>query len=279
MVKRKIQPASIGAQKAWGGFPLGLKRELSGMLPDYDGDNVPNGFDCVPTNRRKQESFLPQDAQFLATHSKFGLGKYLGKGCVGEVREMRGNKNLIIKTTRSYEGATDVVSEIKDGKFAKRELKKESDDFIKYKLEKEPLFIPTKTVKIGADGRMALIRPKVHVLVEYYPHFKVSNKQLVKPENLVKLRNDLIDLSKKGYVFEDGLQLGIDDVGRILMYDIGFLRRDSPGSDRAFQINDMHWNEFISEFAGGVAKYGHITKYPTKKKELGIRRPMPERKR
>lgn len=271
---KKANPASILAQKTWQGFPVSLKRNLEGMLPDSDRDGVPNGFDCRPYDPRRQEEFLPRDAEFLRNNPKIRLGKSLGKGCVGEVRTVRGNPNLVVKTVRSYEGATDVVDSIKDGKFGKRELKKESDDFIKYKLEKEPLFIPTKAIKIGSEKKLALVRPKVTIITEYYPNYRVMHKELIHEAQLKQMRKNLIDLSYKGYVFVDGLQLGVDETGRILMYDFGFIERDKPGSDRAFQVNDTHWSDFINEFPGGKAKYGAITK----RKDMGQRKPIGERK-
>ena len=61
-------------------------------------------------------------------------------------------------------------------------------------------------------------------------------------------------------MFVDGLQIGVDDAGRVLQYDIGFMQRDKPGSDRPFEVNNVHWSEFISEFPGGIKKFGSITK-------------------
>jgi hypothetical protein len=250
--------ASKSAQIAWYNMPKKLKKELKKTLEDEDRDGVPNGFDCHPRDPKRQEEFLSRDLRYLNEHPKVKLGKFLGKGCVGAVHDLKDNKNLVVKVVREYKGANDVIDELKDGEFGKRELKKESDDFKKYDLTHEPLFIPTRTVKIG--NKIALVRPKVKMLVEYYPHFQVKNKELVTEAALKKLRKDLIDLSYKGFVFEDGLQLGIDEIGRILMYDIGFLRKDKPGSDRAFEVNNAHWTEFVNEFQGGISKYGKITK-------------------
>lgn len=261
-ITKKPRNASLKAQKVWHNFPGMLKKELRGQLPDRDGDGVPNGFDCHPCNPRRQEEFLPRDLKFLNTHPKVRLGKFLGKGCVGEVRSLIGNKNLVIKTVRSYEGKNgdDVVPDIRDGKFATRELKKEADDYTKYNLEQEPLFIPTRAVKVGKKRKLGLIRPKIHIVSEYYPKFHINNKNLITEKSLRELREKIIADSKKGFVFVDGLQLGIDDTSRILMYDIGFMEKDKPGSDRAFMVNNAHWEEFISQFSGGKAKYGGITK-------------------
>jgi hypothetical protein len=263
-MKKKIQNASKPAQKAWHNFPGMLKSELRRVLPDSDHDGVPNGFDCHPKNKRKQEEFLQQDEQYLDSHPLVKMGKFLGKGCVGQVREIRGNPNLVVKTVRSYEGkeGEDVVESIRDGKFATKELKVEANFFTKNKLEKEPLFIPTRVVKIGPEKKLGLIHPKVHDRVEYYPHFHIegkNGKSAFTPSRLKTLRQHIIDLSYKGFVFVDGLQIGVDDAGRILQYDIGFMQRDKPGSDRPFEVNNVHWQEFISEF-GGPQKYGSIVK-------------------
>jgi hypothetical protein len=264
--RKKPRKASVLAQKTWQGFPGILKTELRKNLLDSDKDKVPNGFDCRPLNPKKQESFLPQDQLYLNAHASVRpTKKVLGTGVVGAVSPIKGSDRLIIKMVRSYKGATDVVSNIRDGKFANRELKKEANDFEKYKLDKEPLFIPTKSVNV--DGKLGLVRPKVTILTEYYPEFKVFHKELLTDARLTKLRNDLIALSYKGFVFSDGLQIGIDDAGRILLYDIGFIQKDRPRSDRAFEVNNMHWQELLAKL-GKKGKFGPITK----RKEMGQRR-------
>jgi hypothetical protein len=242
-----------------------LKGELRCQLRDRDNDGVPNGFDCHPYDPRRQEEFLPQDEKYLDNHPFVKMGKFLGKGCVGQVRELRNNPNLVVKTVRSYEGkeGMDVVESIRDGKFANKELKVEANFFTKNKLEKEPLFIPTRVVKIGPEKKLGLIHPKVHDRVEYYPHFHIEGKNGKKaftPSKLKTLRQHIIELSYKGFVLVDGLQIGIDSAGRILQYDIGFMQRDKPGSDRPFEVNNVHWTEFINEFPGQIKRYGGITK-------------------
>ena len=260
--------ASLLAQRTWAGFPEKLKKELRKSIKDSDCDRDVDGFDCHPLDPTRQEDFLSRDLRYLDAKPKIKLGKFLGKGCVGAVHEVKGNKNLVVKVVRNYKGTNDVIDELKDGKFGRRELKKESDDFKKYNMINEPLFIPTRTVKI--DGKLAMVRPKVKMVAEYYPHFRVSNKELITEAALKKLRNDLIELSHKGYVLEDGLQLGVDEAGRILLYDTGFLRKDQAGSDRAFEVNNAHWTEFINEFPGGVKKYKSITQ----RRPMGVRKPM-----
>jgi hypothetical protein len=266
--KKKLTNASPAMQKKWHDLSGMLKNTLRRELPDRDRDGVPNKFDCHPQNKRKQEEFLPKDLAFLDSHPRVQMGKFLGKGCVGQVRTIKGAPNLIIKTVRSYEGkeGLDVVADIRDGKFATKELKKEADYFKKYHLEKEPVFVPTRAVKIGPNKKLGLIRPKLHILVEYYPHFHINNKDKITPSQLKRLRQQLVDLSYKGFVFVDGLQLGVDDTGRIEQYDLGFMERDKPGSDRPFEVNNVHWQEFIAEFPGGARVYGSIVKEAGKRK-------------
>jgi hypothetical protein len=38
------------------------------------------------------------------------------------------------------------------------------------------------------------------------------------------------------------------------------MQRDKPGSDRPFEVNNVHWTEFINEFPGQIKRYGGITK-------------------
>ena len=100
--KKKVAPASIVAQKAWGGLSKLVKGELRKSLPDNDRDGVPNGFDCRPKNKRRQEAFLPKDAQYIESHSTIKLGKRIGSGYCGDVHNIVGNTRLVAKVPKFF---------------------------------------------------------------------------------------------------------------------------------------------------------------------------------
>lgn len=206
--------------------------------------------------------FLPRDEKWIREHPVIKMSNtVLGKGCVGEVHNIIGTKRLVVKVTRDYSTA-------KNKAFAVRELKKESSDYNKWKLNERPVFIPTKIIHF--DKRLGLIRPVVHVIAVYghrasgtpsnLDKMIVKHKELITDAMLHKLHDNLVKLSEEGFVFQDGLQLGVDAANRILVYDSGFLIRDKKGSLRAYETNNHYWKEFIRAFPNGIKVFGEIKK-------------------
>ena len=133
---QKPKNASVSAQKAWAKMPSSLKKELRGQLPDHDKDKVPTGFDCRPLNKNKQESFLPDDFKYIKNKiSVVPTSNIIGKGTNGIIMPVKGNKNLVVKVEKSA---------------AWSPVDKEGEFFSKNNLDKEPLFIPTKAVKLDS---------------------------------------------------------------------------------------------------------------------------------
>ena len=249
---QKPKNASILAQKTWNAFPAKLKRELKQNLPNHDGDRVPTGFDCRPLNKRKQESFLPEDAKYIKGKTTVTpTSNVIGRGTNGIIMPVRGNKNLIVKVERS--AAWSPVDE--EGEF-----------FVKNKLFKEPLFIPTKAVNIGKSGKTGLLRPAVAPIVE--PGYKIrsENEKALTNQKLKELRAKIIDLSYKGYVFADGLQLGVDKAGRILQFDIGAVKRYKPQigkiNNDPFEENDEEWGKLLWKLDKKRSTFGEIKRTP-----------------
>lgn len=249
---RKPRNASIDAQKAWAKMPEKLRKELRGQLPDHDKDKVPTGFDCRPLNKKKQESFLPEDAQYIKGKSTVTpLSNVLGTGSNGVVVPVKGNKNLIVKVERS--AAWSPVDE--EGEF-----------FNKNKLEKEPLFIPTKAINIDSSRKTGLLRPAIKPIVEPGYEIRHENERALTNQKLKELRSKIVELSYKGYIFADGLQLGVDRAGRILQFDIGAIKRVKTQSGKInnepFNENNYEWNRLLYKLDRKASTFGEIKRTP-----------------
>lgn len=268
-IRTNIRRATPEAQNAWQHLTRQAQKVLIGYLGDYDKDGVANGFDCRPKLKKFQEDFLPDDKKFVSDMKSVKTGKLLGRGCVGEVYNIKGNDNLVVKLPRAgarrYSARKLSSDALKD---AEEEMKKEAATFQKYNLTEQPLFVPTKvlTVEIQDRGKViAMIRPKVKTVTEYYPDLHIKNP--ISDKQLRQLRDDLIILSEEGFCFVDGLQLGIDRAGRVLIYDIGFIEKEPRGSERPYRVNDYQWQEIL-ETLGKQKKFGPIA--PKKKKAVKL---------
>jgi hypothetical protein len=241
----KLTPASVCAQKAWQGFPLGIKKELRRTLKDSDKDGVPNGFDCRPRNKRKQESFLPFDSTYvrsLRPSTNIIPDKYLDSGACGDVFTVKGNRNMVVKIPRGFVKNDDLdwTESYRRHQISEsiKELSDEYDLYVIYDLENEALFTPTELVQLGRNdlglSGIGLLRPYVKVLD--YPR-ALSDKQLE------MLRQQLISISRKGLVLTDGLQIGIDKSGRPLLFDLGWVAKTKPSN--AFASNSTLWRHMV----------------------------------
>jgi hypothetical protein len=236
--RKKLTPASITAQKAWGKFPISLKKELSRALPDADRDNVPNGFDCKPKNKRRQESFLPEDANYLKNCKSVRLGSKLGSGSTGDVFTVDGTDNLVVKVAT---GLADKNSDANWVDASRKEIFKEWNKCDTYSADRQPLFTPTKAVKIYGYGTPSkpiygLVRPKVT------PLWRVAN---ITESTIETIRQKLIKLSNDGYAFHDGIQLGLDRAKRPLVFDMGDVNIANSVRE-AFVINNREWRILLS---------------------------------
>ena len=273
-IRTNIRRATPAAQTAWSKLDKKARQILLGHLGDFDKDGVANGFDCRPKLKKFQEDFLEEDKKFVDKMTSVKTGKLLGRGCVGEVYNVKGNDNLVVKLPRAgarqYSARKLSTDALRD---AEQEMKKEADTFKKYNLINQPLFVPTKVLTIELQGRgkvVAMIRPKVKTVTEYYPDLHIKNP--ISDKQLHQLREDLIILSEEGFCFVDGLQLGIDKAGRVLIYDIGFIEKEPRGSERPYRVNDYQWQEIL-ETLGKQKKFGPIA--PKKKgvapKRMGMK--------
>jgi hypothetical protein len=267
---KKLTPASIVSQKKWAGFSTPVKRGLLKRLPDSDKDSVPNKYDCKPSNKRRQESFLPVDATYLNSNKPVVLGKKVGEGKYGEVFELQGNRNLVVKAPKGFSNKTgrsveqrkeDTESYLNSRWGVNAEL-----DFIRENnLTAEPLFSPSVIVNLGTNDLnngdyYGVVRPKVSVIPDWHKANKNYNIPKLTDAKLEELRRKIIHLSHKGYIFNDGLQLGMDKAGRLLIFDQGATRRDPNDTEAAFRVNSYQWEMFLILIDKDIKKYGSIRK-------------------
>ena len=249
--KKKVAPASIVAQKTWGGLSKLVKNELRKTLPDRDRDGVPNGFDCRPRNRRKQEQFLPADQDYLDSNPSISLGEKLASGTHGDIYHVRGNRNLVVKVQQAGLG----------GELA---YEKESRAYKYLDLNNEPLFIPTKEVEVKSQhGWQGLVRPKLAMITDQESCVSSQRLRGITDSQIESLRRKVINLSHKGFSFKDGLQIGRDVRGRLLLYDAGYFERHPEGSNEPFYENQSQWLAFLRKI-GKISSPEWINNgYPT----------------
>jgi hypothetical protein len=290
-MKKKLTPASIVTQKKWASFPVAKKNNLRKMLTDRDKDGVPNKYDCHPKNKRKQESFLPADEEYLSLAHEIKLGKKLNEGTEGAVYTLANNRNLVIKVPRGYkadyEGLTSSAkrritssekrrvtdNRLHDTKESIKSIKNEADCYTKLGFNDKPLFIPTKVVELGNNdlnngNYVGLIRPRVTPIMDFHGSVKQRNIDRLTRSQIEMIRKQLIDLTEQGYVFGDGLQIGLDIANRPLIYDMGKLQKFSWNEPRAFVINNEKWIGFLrnigklptyGDYRDELKQYGEIT--------------------
>ena len=195
-----------------------------------------------PKNKKRQEGFLPVDLAYLNSNPSIEAGKSIGFGDKANVFEVKGNRNLVMKVPKGNDSwLRDLVDE-------------EGDQFNRFGLHNEPLFIPTKVIYVGddEDSYPILVRPKVAPITDYTGKVKPQNLKRVTKSLLEAIRRKLIDLSWKGFAIHDGLQLGLDKAGRPLLYDFGGLEKFAPSDKMAFKVNNEQWFYFLRKVTNKV---------------------------
>ena len=252
--KKKLTPASIASQKKWSSLPVTQKSQLRKILPDKDKDGVPNKYDCHPKNKRRQESFLPTDAAFLNTNPEIKLGKKIGNGAFGDIYSVANNRNLVIKVPRYFIDKDNVRPTDRVTLLTAKlnEIDEEAKLYNNNDLNDEPLFIPTKIVDIGrtdcaSRSFVGLVRPKIMPLTDKTKNVNPQTRNRMTDASLIDLRKKVLDLSHKGYAIWDGLQVGMDKAGRILLYDVGIVTKYRGKDDMVFKLNNEVWLRFLRD--------------------------------
>ena len=252
VAKKKVSfaptPASVCAQKMWGSLPKKVKTELRRNLPDTDKDGVPNGFDCRPRNKRKQESFLPEEETYLNNNQPITLGRKISTDKNGEVYSVADNTHLIVKVPLGFnnDGTRTIEDRLSLSTTSKVAIQEEGDQYASEGLEGEPLFIPTKVVNMGANDLnngeyVGLVRSKVTPVIDYTNEAQSRGASRMTDTNLEDIRLKLVKLSQDGYAIKDGVQLGLDVANRPILYDYGSMIRFVPGDAQAYNINNSVW--------------------------------------
>ena len=245
--------ATVAAQRAWALLTKKQKDQLRKRYKqDPDRDNVPTGYDCRPYNPKKQESFLHADMEYIKSHPVVPVRRIneraveLGSGRNGTVVKIKDNDRLVLKIGKDL---------------AWSPLKSEANFHKKHNMEKLPLITPMKTVKTD-KGKYALIKPTVKPLLE--PGSEVKNKSKFTDARLAALKKKIIELSYKGFIFDDGLQLGLDKANRLLQFDIGDMVYMKPRKNSInnipFRENNKHWKNMLEALGKSPEKYGLIVR-------------------
>jgi len=244
--------ASIADQKAWAMMPKNAKLRLSKRLRNADGDRVPDGYDCRIRDRSRQEAFLPADQKIVGKLKSVKPGKLISHGGAGNVSTVENLPGFVVKTPVTKKDSY-YSPERKDGFDRERRFYKKHD------LIDEPLFIPTKEVKLG--NKVGLLRPSVTVISEpnrIMPR-KITSK--ITDKQLEIMRQKIIKLSMKGYLFYDGFQIGIDKAGRLLEYDCGEMVKTT--SRDAFSVNNQEWLYFLTRIGKAKTEEEAAKRYGT----------------
>jgi hypothetical protein len=187
--------------------------------------------------------FSPRDRAWLDSNPDIKFGsKELGSGGAGIVYELDNNPNLVIKVPKRFIPYTD-TEKMQDidtrTNLFRMLLLKEIETY--NKIKKLKIIIPTQVVKLGvktASGEdyLGLIRPKL----------KTSLSDLIKlsDEQLFEFRENLVELSEAGYEVAGWLQVGIDRLGKVQIYDVGDIKH-CEDKKSAYSGNDSTWYTFL----------------------------------
>jgi hypothetical protein len=181
------------------------------------------------SSRPRKEAFDKSDAAFLRNKPKIELGDFVDAGMYGAFHKIKNNDKLGIKVPRC-DSDLDYCSDCEN----KKELLLEAK--MCRNLANEKMIIPTRTVPIKKFGNkcIGLVRPMLNV---------VNDAQLT-PSQLKQLRSKLIELSRKGIAFYDGLQFGFTASGRVMQFDMG--RTDIMDEAEAFSVNRANWLNLLA---------------------------------
>ncbi len=187
--------------------------------------------------------FSPEDRAWLDSNPDIKFGsKELGFGGVSIVYELDNNPNFVIKVPKRFIPYTDTekMQDIDSRTNLFRVLLlKEIKTYNNLKNLK--IIIPTRVVKLGvktASGEdyLGLVRPRL----------KTSLSDLIKlsDEQLFEFRENLVELSEAGYEVIGWLQVGIDSLGKVQIYDIGDIKY-CEDKKSAYSGNDSAWHTFL----------------------------------
>lgn len=204
------------------------------------------------------------------------LGRFISSGAFGDIFLLADDTSKIIKVPTGLVDLGDdlTISERYDmvlrGKLG---LKDEAQLYKKYNLNKEPFFIPTQLITFRDTTfkkatYIAFIRPRITPITDKVIRVTDSTRSRVTRSMLESMRQKLITLSSKGFVFPSWLQIGYDTAGRLFIYDVENIEKRKTGSV-IFTHNNKVWinfllNSHIVDYRVPedeiISKYGGITR-------------------
>ena len=162
------------------------------------------------------------------------IGKFITQGTCGDVFEIEGDKSSVIKVPIGYMNGN--KSSVQG---TAQDVLDEARTYKRLKLALEPIFTHMKVIKLakleGAKGNyVGLIKSRIT---------PVSSKVTV--AQIEQLRRKVINLSHKGFIFKDKIEVGTDSNGNLSIYDTGFIKKGDP--EDAFDINNSKWERLTKE--------------------------------
>ena len=215
----------------------------------------------IASRKPRKAAFLPSQEAYARSHTNVELGDYLGAGNYGAVFTVKGNPNMVVKVPNGFENTypaglikppKGTISErrIRIKKNA-RFIEREGDTYEQHGFEGREFLVPTRKVNIGNNGLfsrnyMGLLRPRLRVITDRDGLVDKSAAIRITRSQLEAMRQYLIQLTNEGYIFDDGLQVGIDSAGRLLIYDLGsVVKSENKINNYGEQMNNMHWWNFL----------------------------------
>jgi hypothetical protein len=201
----------------------------------------------ITSRKPRRATFSPEDEAFINENPELELDKMIGFGNYGAVYSIK-DHDLAVKVPHNWnkgrcEGRF-CGKKVEGGCIGKRYVDGEGSRYERYNMEHEELLVPTKRVVLGKcdaiDGNcIGIVRPKLNIITDpKYVYSDLTNSQIE------QVRRKLISLSHNGFELVDGLQIGIDNSGRILQFDLGDIEQVTVS--KAFRSNARDWISFLS---------------------------------
>ena len=215
-------------------------------------------------SRPRREAFLSRDIAYFESHPDIKIGKKISHGGYGDIYELADNKKMVIKIPRYFiKKDCGIESSRRMNHLDVKEhcIDEEAKLYKDYDLNNEPLFIPTKIVNIGRPEGLSrnfvgLVRPRIIPIVDKEKRVNQNwVKHHITDSDIIELRRKLINVSHKGYMFWDGLQVGRDYAGRILLYDVGVTSKYPDRLKDVFEHNTGQWYDFLQAIGKSYQDY------------------------
>jgi hypothetical protein len=195
--------------------------------------------------------FLADDKAWLRHRSKIELGNVISVGTVGAVLSIKGNSNLVVKVPKgaAIKWYDDPASRRRDIYKTETDLHNEAYNYDHYNYVRKPLVSPMKELSVYSDvverNVIALVRPKVKPVFDHTQNIPSNQVRRLTASKIEALRRDMIYLTKQGFLLTDGLQVGFDKEGRLLLYDQGCIKKYSYQASSLIRRNNNTWFYFL----------------------------------